>query len=43
MRLPNGNTLVASQQSQTVTEINKAGKKVKEFKGTYFPIRAVRR
>jgi HEAT repeat protein len=42
-RLPNGNTLVASQGTQTVTEINKAGKKVKEFKGTYFPIRAIRR
>jgi hypothetical protein len=43
IRLPNGNTLVASQQTQKVVEINKAGKVVHEYKGSQFPIRATRR
>jgi len=43
IRLPNGNTLVASQQTQKVVEVNKAGKVVHEYKGSQFPIRAARR
>ncbi|HEY1858802.1 MAG TPA: HEAT repeat domain-containing protein [Gemmataceae bacterium] len=43
IRLPNGNTLIASQQSQKVVEVNKAGKVVNEYKGSQFPIRATRR
>jgi hypothetical protein len=42
-RLPNGNTLVASQQTQKVVEINRAGKVVSEYKGPYHPMRASRR
>jgi HEAT repeat protein len=42
-RLPNGHTLVSSQQTQKVTELDKQGKIISEYKGPYFPMRAVRR
>jgi Tfp pilus assembly protein FimT len=43
MRLPSGNTLVASQQLQKVVEINRAGRVVAEIKESYHPMRALRR
>jgi outer membrane protein assembly factor BamB len=42
-RLPNGHTLVASRATQTVTELDRAGKEVRSFPTDGLPYRAVRR